>query len=273
MTYKIIERSTILPRTPKDMPDCADEIDGLPNFDEWDLKGVVYHYTGVPGSMANSNFTTVMRQVQKNDMDTKHYSDIMYNMGVNPFGQEIAALRGLVNKGAANGNSTTNGEYLSILVFIGTTDTATDLLMEGCVQARELVLARWPKATEIKGHRDMRSTSCPGDSLYGRLDEIATWKTTHPAEPWSCPLPRPTLKEGDRNARVMDLQMQLQFWGWCTARADGVFGPVTRQAVVRAQTELRRMKIYEGHRIDGIFDTSLRNAWCRMMKSLSELGQ
>ena len=47
-----------------------------------------------------------------------------------------------------------------------------------------------------------------------------------------------TLREGDRGADVKQLQWRLIQQGYLWGGADGVFGPATRQAVVRARKAL-----------------------------------
>lgn len=47
------------------------------------------------------------------------------------------------------------------------------------------------------------------------------------------------LREGDRGADVMQLQIRLRQRGFLFSGADGVFGPATRQAVIAARKMLR----------------------------------
>lgn len=46
---------------------------------------------------------------------------------------------------------------------------------------------------------------------------------------------RPTLREGDRGLHVQDLQLQLAALNYAHGRADGIFGPLTKAAVMAFQ--------------------------------------
>lgn len=48
---------------------------------------------------------------------------------------------------------------------------------------------------------------------------------------------RPVLQEGDRGAFVVDLQSQLRDLGYFAGRLDGIFGPLTRAAVLAFQAD------------------------------------
>ncbi|WP_019544675.1 peptidoglycan recognition protein family protein [Streptomyces sulphureus] len=86
----------------------------------------------------------------------------------------------------------------------------------------------------IMGHRDFNSTECPGEVLYGRLQELreavaGAMGTRAPAAPLAWPL----LKPGSSGPRVRAAQHLLRAAGFPSVRADGVFGPETKRAVAK----------------------------------------
>lgn len=107
---------------------------------------------------------------------TKPWSDIAYCAAVDLSGR-CWSLRGLGIRSAANGNRTTNDQYVAVTVLMGPDDTLTDAAVDGVRYVRSLALARYPHATEVVGHRDLHSTQCPGDRIY---ELIRSGAFTHP---------------------------------------------------------------------------------------------
>lgn len=70
---------------------------------------------------------------------------------------------------------------------------------------------------EVRGHRDFRSTSCPGDRVYEAIVQAMKTDT-------------PTLRRGNRGPDVERLQRLLARTG-ATLDVDGIFGARTEDAV------------------------------------------
>jgi len=114
-----------------------------------------------------------LRSIQSFHMSGRGWSDIGYSFAVDPWGLHIWELRGLHTVQAAQGTSVGNRTSHSILVATGLGDGAVDL---GCLQLVDK-FAEYLADTEgcqnlIVGHRDWKSTGCPGDELYGALSDL-----------------------------------------------------------------------------------------------------
>lgn len=265
--------------------DLNDEVDGLPNFRQDEVKGVAIHYGGTTFDLAAIDPRNHFEAIRRNDMVNLRYSDIKYNLGCAPREEGVWALRGLVNKGGANGSgsngqtaSTNNAQYVAIYLQLGAEEKPTDLLLDNLRDARNLVLAAYPNATDIKPHRWFRPTACPGDYVMSAVfnkdgSPKKTFWNKEPEAPvgeYKCPLPLPSLREGDRNIRVVELQHQLGFWGYYNANADGVYGPITRWGVATLQNDLKKWGYYD-QVVDGMYGQFTYDGWCTHLKGLSEL--
>jgi hypothetical protein len=84
-----------------------------------------------------------------------------------------------------------------------------------------------------------------------------------PAEP---DYPTPVLRLGSTNiTEVRELQQHCTLFGWYTAQIDGVFGPVTEQAVRRMQGVLRTTQ-------DGVYGNVTANLYLQFLKGLQGLA-
>lgn len=109
-----------------------------------------------------------------------------------------------------------------------------DALWDSLVPLVSWIASQYERPVKnILGHRDFNSTECPGDVLYGRLQElrdaVASALGTSSATPASWPLLRP----GNTGSRVRAAQHLLRAKGFDNLPADGVFGTATRQAVAK----------------------------------------
>lgn len=253
----------------------ADETDGMPDFRPNEIKGICVHYTGTDVEYATRNPGTEFEKIRRTDVNSKGYGDIMYNLGVAQQVEGVYTLRGITNKGAANGSTDTNAQYLSILCLLGTYEVPTDLLLDNLRSARKLVLGKYPDATAIVGHYQVRATGCPGEYLKNIIAQPSFWDQASPVPPviekpteaFSCDLPPAPLSAGTRNVNVTDLQNMLAYWGYYNARVDGDYGNITVQAVKRLQDDLRVSGKYR-HNIDGQYGRYTRQGWCLLLQDL-----
>jgi hypothetical protein len=257
-----------------------DDTDGMPNFRAAELLGICVHYTGVNTNYQGRAPAPVFENIRKQDMGTKGYGDIMYNLGVAGNIEGPWILRGLTNKGAANGGTASNNGYLSVLCLVGENEKPTDLLLQNLQEARRLTLIKYPHATKVVGHKDVRPTACPGIYLDPIIKNPEFWKGTiippqpkPPTKPaYVCKLPPAPLQEGDKNVHVQDLQEALSFWGYYKVRADGNYGPLTRASVKELQADLKDAGKYRKN-LDGQFGKYTRDGWCAFLKDLWNMSQ
>jgi len=131
------------------------------------------HHTVTP---TNDSMTPQarLRQIQAFHMFTQGWCDIGYNYLVSRDGR-IWRGRGATTVGAHVDNFNTGNVGIS---FIGTYTATAPTETQMCQVAK--LLRRLHEdfsgislnRTDVKGHRQLGSTSCPGNALYNRIDKI-----------------------------------------------------------------------------------------------------
>ena len=130
---------------------------------------VIVHYTAAATTPENeAPVRDYIRRIQRDYVtDPKRGYSIGYNWVVDRQGR-VWEARGDDFKCAANGNSTTNLDP-AVLCLVNGADPA-NLPMIAAVRD---VVAHCQDMTgrtlAIKGHRDVRATTCPGDGLYAQV--------------------------------------------------------------------------------------------------------
>ena len=206
------------------------------------VTGVVVHHTETSCcGVETAEFSTVagaLRAIQEFHMRDRGWSDIAYNFAVDQRGV-IYELRGWGVRSAANGNSTTNSAYPAIVAMgsYGAVEPTNEMLGSIAWLIAEY-RDRFPGIQKTLGHRDVRSTSCPGQLLYAKLsavDFISKW----PRDPQAYVPGYPTLSLGSEGPWVERLQSTLNETFASRLANDGDFGAKTLSAVRSFNQALR----------------------------------
>jgi hypothetical protein len=93
----------------------------------------------------------------------------------------------------------------------------------------------WKSSAPVRGHRDIKSTACPGRKVYKHRAAIKAGTIsggTAPAPAWTGAMGWPVLRRGDTGGGVRGLQQELRGRGYDIGAAgvDGDFGPATEGA-------------------------------------------
>jgi hypothetical protein len=131
------------------------------------------HHTVTP---TNDSMTVPqrLRQIQAFHQNTRGWCDIGYNYLVSRDGR-VWRGRGALRVGAHVANANTGNIGIS---FIGTYTSTAPTENQMCQAARLLRRLHADfggislDRTDVKGHRQLGSTSCPGGALYNRIDKI-----------------------------------------------------------------------------------------------------
>ena len=175
-----------------------------------------------------------LRAYQQYHMGTRGWSDIAYSFAVAPRSGRVYELRGW----GAKPGATKGYNHLSYaIVIIG--DTGQQKVSKECVDSVHALirlgqsLGHITPDANVRGHRDVKPTACPGDSAYTAIVEKQPVPVEHssPPPPYrkALRLRRPRM----RGKVVKWVQSQVG------AKADGVFGPNTKRAVVAWQRKNR----------------------------------
>lgn len=190
-------------------------------------------------------------------------SDIDYNLGVTNNADGIWNLRGLQNVSSASPDPDFNAEFLSVFVVVGTEEKPTDNLLRNILDARRLVLSRYPEASKVD-YRD-----CYNPYLQALFSKAEFWNmpppssSTTPVEEFV--LPDPEIP-GSQSVRVFDLQEQLGYWRYYRVRSDGIYNSQTIDAVKALQADLLDGGHYY-YGIDGIYSDHLRRSWLKFLNT------
>jgi hypothetical protein len=137
------------------------------------VKGVAVHYTGDPrlGQTATLAQTCARLEGERRfhtdaPPQGRGWTDIAYGIAIDQGGR-VFDCRGAFYRSAANGSVSTNSAYGAVTFLLGVADTPTPAMVEAFRDWRTAFwLDKFPKATAVVGHRDLYSTSCPGDPAY-----------------------------------------------------------------------------------------------------------
>ncbi len=84
----------------------------------------------------------------------------------------------------------------------------------------------------IRGHRDFSNTDCPGDWLYAQISQLRQEVATK----LGISMTAGVIKMGSKGTMVKELQTKLQEKGLNPGVIDGIFGEMTRIAIIAFQT-------------------------------------
>lgn len=145
--------------------------------------GVTVHYAGNPSPdlSTHAGCYATWRASERYHIDTRGYAAIAYGFGACIHGYVFEG-RGLHKRNAANGTDEGNQNYYSVQAMVGPDNPVTDGLLTAIADAIDYLRAKGGAGSKVDGHRDHKSTECPGDTLYA-------WVTAGHK--------RPTAKEDD----------------------------------------------------------------------------
>lgn len=145
-------------------------------------QGVTLHWEGPRmGSFSHASCASKVRGIQAFHKQSRGWADIAYNALVCPHGYVFEG-RGLGVTSAANGNSTTNGDWYAVCYLGGEGDGFTDEGKAAFVEAVQW-LRRDGAGPQVNGHRDHKATQCPGDEIYSWLKRTNFDEKVAPVEP------------------------------------------------------------------------------------------
>lgn len=140
------------------------------------VKGLALHWPAMRARLDTPReVMAALRSWQTYHMDGHGWSDIAYQSAVDQLGN-VYGLRGLRHQSAANGDTETNETYGALLLVLAIGEKPTPAMVAGVQRRVADFRRRFPKASRIVGHQDIRpsptgapSTSCPGPAVMGLI--------------------------------------------------------------------------------------------------------
>lgn len=128
----------------------------------WDaVKYVVIHWPGTPGKKIGTNIGALLRGWYTYHVKDRGWTDIAYNYAVDQTGK-IWTLRGDYRDGATSG---WGGRSVSILAVLANSETPSEAMLKSLKTLALQLQAQASTGCKIVGHRDLISTTCPGDTI------------------------------------------------------------------------------------------------------------
>lgn len=192
--------------------------------------GTAIHYVGGSGklvSMPHSKCAGVVREIQKQHIQTNGWSDIAYSFLVCPHGYVLEG-RGIGKRTAANGTTSGNLYYYAVCGLINNGETPTPQMVEAIAEACQYLRTKGKAGDKIVGHRNIISTSCPGP-LYEYVRK-GTFQRKKVKEDRSYPGTLFGVNYKNTGSNVKLIQSRLKALGYNVA-PDGRFGPITEKAI------------------------------------------
>jgi hypothetical protein len=185
---------------------------------------VTVHHTATPLPDSVSAQARV-RQIQNYHIDSRGWCDIGYHFLVDWNG-EMWQGRNETVRGAHVANNNTNNVGIS---FMGTytSKSATGSQLNACAALLAWMNDRYSiplNRTRIKGHRQYGGTSCPGNRLYGQLDDLVSRARNDPGQDPAQGILKGVVFEDkgsgtdDMSKRIPGAKVQVSGGGSATAR-------------------------------------------------------
>lgn len=168
-------------------------------------RGVTIHWEGAGWAWpwAHSTCDDKVRQIQAYHMDVREWSDIAYNFLACPHGYVFEG-RGLNRRSSANGTWDANTWWYAVQCMWGSkSGSAPQALLVAGRDAIDYCRSEGGAGTELRGHRDMQSTDCPGDQLYA-------WAHQGAPRPVIAPPPPPPPEDWFDMATKADLEAVIK---------------------------------------------------------------
>lgn len=213
------------------------------------VKGVVLHHSGVEGGPSG---VAAVRAFEAYHMDTRKWDGVAYNWLVDSTGGVFEGRGGGVRGAATKG---WNARSESICYTGWGYDPVPLVALKAIRSVIDDVQFRYGGSLWVRGHRDVSSSTCPGDWLYdwlsdgGGVDQgspsdidwagIVAYLTALKGRVAATPLSR---RRRSRGEAVRVAQAHLRHRGYDPGPADGIYGRRTAAAVQQFEKAMGFLK-------------------------------
>ena len=179
-----------------------------------------------------------LRAYQRHHVETRKWSDIAYSFAVGVESGRVYELRGWDSRGGA-----TRGHNKDSYAICLIGDTTQQQISQAAIDAIRGLIAHGISSNkitpgfQIRGHRDVKATSCPGESAYAVLSQMYPGKGGSPDKPAVIPVLKPPPYVKALRLRRPRMRGYAVKWVQAVVGADtdGIYGPATKTKVVAWQ--------------------------------------
>jgi hypothetical protein len=149
-----------------------------------EVLGLALHWPGTTAPIGPGPQTAVAARLEgyrRDHVNDRGWADVAYQLAVDQAGR-IWELRGLGHRSAANGDTGPNRHWGAVVVLVGPGEALTPACLAALRHLWRMWLARYPHATRLVEHRDVRPepTACPGPAVRAAIDSGAITRSTTP---------------------------------------------------------------------------------------------
>lgn len=259
------------------------------------VRGALIHHTTGSNTYASGDVPAILRSIQAYHVLDLGWKDIAYNVLVDRFGVAWEGRGGGLDRAVAGGHTVgLTNERTTGLSFLG--DFASAAPPSAMIETGEQVIA-WkfllhgvdPYGTltgtngtlkAIAGHRDDKTTTCPGDSLYAQLSAMRAGvrekmdAALAAGQPTASPDPIVSAPAVSKTTLAitgtLDTPTVTEMQKWAGATPDGEWGPLTTRALqakvgatvtgVRDDQTTRKVQALVGATVDGAWGPATTRA-------------
>lgn len=218
---------------------ARDPSGSIETLDQKPTQIIVHHTAGANSDDTSEEYAfQIAKSIQDFHMDDNGWTDTGQNFTTFRGGQTAEGRHGslpALEGGSQHVVGAHAGDQNSVALGIENDGTYTDedvpdALWTALVDLVTYMIDQYGIDTgEIYGHRDFMSTECPGEVLYGRLDELRESVAGKFGVKANHPLTWPLLKPGTKGPKVTAVQHLLRAQGK-QVPVDGTFGAGTQRA-------------------------------------------
>ncbi|MGH3475302.1 MAG: hypothetical protein ACRDQD_00530 [Nocardioidaceae bacterium] len=210
-------------------------------------KGVTIHWEGPRmGTFPHSQCAGKVRGIERYHEENRGWADLAYSGIFCPHGYVFEG-RGVNTQTAANGSTDDNDDWYALCYLGGVGDPFTDEAKVALVEGVQWLRTDGNAGRDVNGHRDHKSTECPGDTIYRWIQTANFSAPTQATWTWN----------PDVVSDLPIIQKQFQI-------AAGVAkGELKRYHGVAAIQNALNVKNGEELAVDGLCDAKTVAAWKR----------
>lgn len=167
---------------------------------------------GGQGVFGHDRCASLVRGIQSFHMNARGWFDIAYNFVVCQHGA-VYVGRGINTRSAANGTNASNGASHAVMYLGGEGNEFTQAGRSGMKAAFDYIAKSTTAPAGGKGHRDIKATACPGDTIYHWIRSGMPLDGSTPPPPPPTPKPTPQPPSSSKGVNRVSVSVKMPVIG------------------------------------------------------------